>query len=183
MGGLAPHVRAAIAAAMQPRMAEAQRVGARPGPPRGQSVGLQAKPATRILPPTALRWHANLHPNAVQLAQEQEEPEIVQYVEVASTNPSHPFDCAEPHAVATLASLGVALENICVRGISTVPTNKAEQGETRTPCKNCSEWLELVVDGVYRIKPAKLKASWRSGYRIGMGRISGQHLAYQLGLD
>lgn len=104
MGGLAPHVRAAIAAAMQPRMAGAERVGARPDPPRG-------------------------------------------------------------------------------RGISTVPKDKSEQGETRTPCKNCSEWLELVVDGVYRIKQAKLKMSWRSGYRIGMGRISGQHLAYQLGLE
>lgn len=84
MGGLAPHVQAAIAAAMQPRMAGGRRVGARPDPPRGQSVGLQAKPATRILTPSPpFSWHATLRANAVQLAQAQEEPEIEQHVATA----------------------------------------------------------------------------------------------------
>jgi GNAT superfamily N-acetyltransferase len=88
---------------------------------------------------------------------------------------SHQFDCAEPHAVANMAGLGVALEHIVITSIKA-------GSENRTPCENCQQWLEGNSARGYTIRKAMLDSSWRSGYRVGMGRMSGEAMKKSLDL-
>ncbi|MBZ4416829.1 hypothetical protein [Myxococcus sp. RHSTA-1-4] len=90
---------------------------------------------------------------------------------------NHQFDCAEPHAVANLALMDVPLENIKITSIKLA--DGPNKGESRTPCRNCSQWLEASVGG-YVIKKGMLDKSWRDSYRIGLGRVSGKALKAQL---
>jgi hypothetical protein len=92
---------------------------------------------------------------------------------------NHQFDCAEPHAVANLALLNVPLEHIKITSIQVA--DGSNKGQSRKPCRNCRQWLEL-DDGGYVIKQTMLDNSWRPRYRIGMGRMSGEALKASLSL-
>lgn len=92
---------------------------------------------------------------------------------------NHQFDCAEPHAVANLALLNVPLEHIKLTSIQVA--DGPNKGQSRKPCRNCRQWLEL-DDGGYVIKQTMLDNSWRPRYRIGMGRMSGEALKASLSL-